>query len=298
MIFTASREPPFLLRLTSVSLPSVTSVTVASFDVVAWYNGGLTSAAKPLHHILPEQNGGHLTVFHDDVIKWKHFPRNWPFVRGIHRSPVYSPHKGQWRGALMFSLICVWINGWVNSGGAGDLRRYRTHYDVIVMNGGLSSAAKPLHHILPEQNGGHLAIAVRVMALCCQGIIESLFTRFHDAIWRHRLGLSELNQCWFLVNWATRNNLRYHLNDCSHTTLFYFKSVLKQCAYFPMAMRIFSDLSASLQTWSYSRTFSNRKCVSKPIKTQDCGMRMVVTDYLLLSACVSDTIEKGHGNRI
>ena len=61
---------------------------------------------------------------HDDVIKWKHFPRNWPFVRGIHRSPVNSPHKGQWRGALMFSLICTRINGWVNNGEAGDLRRY------------------------------------------------------------------------------------------------------------------------------------------------------------------------------
>ena len=70
---------------------------------------------------------------HDDVIKWKHFPRYWPFVRGIHRSPVNSPHKGQWRGALMFSLICVWINGWVNNREAGDLRHYRGHYDVIVM---------------------------------------------------------------------------------------------------------------------------------------------------------------------
>ena len=58
---------------------------------------------------------------HDDVIKWKHFPRNWPFVRGIHRSPVYSPHKGQWRRALMFSLICVWINDWVNNREAGDI---------------------------------------------------------------------------------------------------------------------------------------------------------------------------------
>ena len=28
------------------------------------------------------------TSSHDDVIKWKHFPRYWPFVRGIHRSPV------------------------------------------------------------------------------------------------------------------------------------------------------------------------------------------------------------------
>ena len=76
-----------------------------------------------------------LTVYqwHDDVIKWKHFPRNWPFVRGIHRSPVNSQHKGQWRGALMFSLICVWINDGVNNREAGDLRRYRLHYDVIVM---------------------------------------------------------------------------------------------------------------------------------------------------------------------
>ena len=71
--------------------------------------------------------------WHDDVIKWKHFPRYWPFVRGIHRSPVNSPHKGQWRGALMFSLICVWINGWVNNREAGDLRHYCAHYDVTVM---------------------------------------------------------------------------------------------------------------------------------------------------------------------
>ena len=71
---------------------------------------------------------------HDDVIKWKPFPRYWPFVRGIHRSPVNSLHKGQWRGALMFSLICFWINGWENNRKAGDLRRYRVHYGVIVMN--------------------------------------------------------------------------------------------------------------------------------------------------------------------
>ena len=72
-------------------------------------------------------------AIHDDVIKWKHFPRNWPFVREIHRSPVNFPHKGQWRGALMFSLIYAWINDWVNNREAGDLRRHDGHYDVIVM---------------------------------------------------------------------------------------------------------------------------------------------------------------------
>ena len=55
------------------------------------------------------------TAIHDDVIKSKHLPRYWPFVRGIHQSPVNSPHKGQWREDLKFSLICVWINGWVNN---------------------------------------------------------------------------------------------------------------------------------------------------------------------------------------
>ena len=74
-----------------------------------------------------------IALSHDDVIKWKHFPRYWPFARGIHRSLVNSQHKGQWRGALMFSLICVWINGWENNREAGDLRRYRAHYDVTVM---------------------------------------------------------------------------------------------------------------------------------------------------------------------
>ena len=73
------------------------------------------------------------TMIHDYVIKWRHFPRYLPFVRGIHRSPVNSSHKGQWRGTLMFSLICAWINGWVNNREDAALRRHRAHYDVIVM---------------------------------------------------------------------------------------------------------------------------------------------------------------------
>ena len=62
---------------------------------------------------------------HDDVIKWEHFPR--------YRSSVNSPDKGQWRGALMLSLIYAWTNAWVNNRNAGDLRRHRAHYDGTVM---------------------------------------------------------------------------------------------------------------------------------------------------------------------
>ena len=53
----------------------------------------------------PQAVNGNVWDRHDDVIKWKHLPSYWPFVRGIHRSPVNTPNKDQWRGALMFSFI-------------------------------------------------------------------------------------------------------------------------------------------------------------------------------------------------
>ena len=71
---------------------------------------------------------------HDDVIKWKHFPHDWPSLWGLHRSPVNSSHKGQWRRALIFSLLSVWTNGWVNNWYAGDLRCHCAHYDASVQD--------------------------------------------------------------------------------------------------------------------------------------------------------------------
>ena len=56
-----------------------------------------------------------------------------PFVRGIHRWSVNSPHKDHWRGALTFSLIYAWINVWVNTRDAGGLKSHRAHNDVTVM---------------------------------------------------------------------------------------------------------------------------------------------------------------------
>ena len=71
-------------------------------------------------------------IHHDDVIEWKHFPRNWPLC-GEFTVPVNSPHKVQWRGALLFYLTCAWINGWVNNREAGDLIHHGAHFDVTVM---------------------------------------------------------------------------------------------------------------------------------------------------------------------
>ena len=103
--------------------------TLEKAGIVKWTN-------EPMQFSGPESRL--LTIFsafsgHDDIIKWKHFPRYWPFVRGIHWSPVNFPRKDQWRRDFMFSLICVWINGWVNKREAGDLRCYHAHHDVTVM---------------------------------------------------------------------------------------------------------------------------------------------------------------------
>ena len=54
-------------------------------------------------------------------------------LRGEFTGPWWIPCKGQRRGAMVFSWVCVWINGWVNNREAGDRRRYRAHYDVTVM---------------------------------------------------------------------------------------------------------------------------------------------------------------------
>ena len=97
--------------------------------------GHVTERINTWKNILPWSAASH-NKWHQ-LTWWRHqmesFPRYWPFVRGIHRSSVNSPHKGQWRTALMF-LICAWINGWVNSGEAGDLRHHPAHYDVTVMS--------------------------------------------------------------------------------------------------------------------------------------------------------------------
>ena len=124
-------------------------------------------------------------ICHDDVIKWEHFPRYWPFVRGIHRSPVNSPHKGQWRGALMFSLICVWINGWINNIEAGDLRHYRAHYGVIVM-------------------------------VTWPQLVYSL--QLSDAMWRHRAGSTlgqVISHCLTspIITWTSGKSVRSNNNQ-------------------------------------------------------------------------------------
>ena len=142
----------------------------------------------------------------DDVVKWKHFPRYWPFVRGIHRSPVNAPHKGQWRGALMRSLICVWVNAWVNNRDAGELRRYRAHYDVTVMMMALNDPVNlqqwPPHLFIKYP---YVSLGFACCVFCVSAKSEETMFGFGSLQWRHNEsdGVSYrrhthcLLNCWF-----------------------------------------------------------------------------------------------------
>ena len=138
---------------------------------------------------------------HDDVIKWEHFPRSWPFLRGIHRSPVNSPHKGQWSGALMFSSICVWINDWVNSREAGDLIHYRAHYDVIVMKNCISHGLQNFCKVF------HCKKTLRYYTLIGQYIV-SLWKKntfcIASSVWYAAIWIRPNHYEWFLYKWYTR----------------------------------------------------------------------------------------------
>ena len=149
----------------------------------------------PLHHSWRLRGEELVGKYHDDVIQWKHFPRYWPFVRGIHRSSVNSPHKGQWHGALMLSFICTWINSWINNREAGDLRRHHAHYGVIVMY---------KHHRLPMQFSPLPTMTSWNCNVVC--VISSLLWQSTDD-WRFLLPNGQ--QCnglmfYLLLNWKKK----------------------------------------------------------------------------------------------
>ena len=124
----------FEIRIIFVRIP------VWCYYKIDWCNGYLSIYLCKMNKIwlLFIYCGPRGAIYQDDIIRWKHIQRYWPFVQGIHRSLVNSPHKGQWHKALVFSLICTWTNSGANNGDSGDLRRHCAHYNVIVMSSYIS----------------------------------------------------------------------------------------------------------------------------------------------------------------
>ena len=92
---------------------------------------------------------------------WRHrmetFSALLTFCAGNSPVPVNSPHKGQWRGALMFSLIWTSTNGLVNNREAGDLRRHRAHYVIVMICSRYHALVIWYHHWRCETFGIHVS---------------------------------------------------------------------------------------------------------------------------------------------
>ena len=115
----------WLLMFKAYLVVSFMSTIISEWDyhvcIFVHYEDRILNFPLMIYWYLPRSPWLH--TVHKSMSWWRYqmetFPRYWPFVCGIHRWPVNSPHKGEWRGALVFTLIFAWINGWVNNGEAG-----------------------------------------------------------------------------------------------------------------------------------------------------------------------------------
>ena len=188
---------------------------------------------------------------HDDVIKWKHFPRYWPFVRGLHRYPVNSPHKGQWREALMFSWLCAWINGWVNNDEAGDLRRHRAHYGVIVM-------LKP--------NRTYVNTYVRCSwYLLRKCYVMNLFQKRNDGYPRYKITDNELHKLWLYKLPRDLSVARhgYDILSKKYFVIYCWPTVLLQCCAPPWNMILLFFPVINLRYVCFGKLIFKRKFVGQ-----------------------------------
>ena len=161
---------------------------------------------------------------------------------GNHRSPVNSPNKGQWRGALMFSLICAWINGWINNREAGDLRRYCAHYDVTVM------IIYVFNHIFSITRANNTLIHITDVSpnLCHKGLIDDSFFMFHLMAFSHNsivafepsktfsTSIGKNSNIWCLVDIDNFKNTFFRFVEgtslplCTSTNEFYLNDQVRQ----------------------------------------------------------------------
>ena len=124
-----------------------------------------------------------------------------------------SPHKGQWRGALMFSLVCAWINCWVNNHEASDLRRHRSHYDVTLMKKGAENRIiKPMHLMLVISELPKLTQQECIYFVQLRSYTGTIYA-FNplwpgDVIWWHTCGstLAQVMACCLMEQAITWNN--------------------------------------------------------------------------------------------
>ena len=155
--------------------------------------------------------------YHDDVVKWKHYPRYWPFGRGIHWSPMDSTHKGQWRGALMFLWSAPKGNGWANNRDTDDLDSNRLHYNVNPM---MIERHSWLHKHQPKTFG--MQDICNLVLFCLE---STIYVHYATTLYSMsvQFWVNYASKNWYITNWGIsihrewytfgRNNT--YLNDGS-----------------------------------------------------------------------------------
>ena len=219
---------------------------------------------------------------------WRHqmesFSRYWPFMRGIQRSPTASFHKGQWRGALIFSLIYTWTNGWANNRGAGDLRHHCAHYDVAVMNteilmqnmiisGTVHSIFLLYEYCCLGKRNLHCAFQMYVDMMQAKMIIrlhiEAAIPYEHDKLTHIRLCFYQTRSAGTIDQWSNKN----------HSPAYNFAPTVTKCCVVWEGLSLPHDTkfgncmceivdSRAFPSWSLIHgflLFSASTCVSEPL---------------------------------
>ena len=137
---------------------------------------------------------------------WRHFPRYWPFVWGIHRS--------RWNPCTKASdaeLWCfLWINDWVNNDEAGDVRRHRGHHDVNVMVNSMITVWCYFHLLL--------SISIHATAILVSEEVEHsirehvhvllcLLWLHHNSLWVHMQNLMQDLSCIIQIHRVTTSSM-------------------------------------------------------------------------------------------
>ena len=135
------------------------------------------------------------------------------------KGPVNSPHKDQWRRALMFSLICAWISGRVTTREGRDLRRRRAHYDVIVTHW----LVRPRYVLY-----GRLLNTLRPKKWLafCRRLCNFFFIFLNETFWMSNETVkcySGFNRQWVSIGWDNGTEINqvvwHHITSLCHNGL-------------------------------------------------------------------------------
>ena len=145
--------------------------------------------------------------------------------------------------SLIFSLICTWINSWVNNREAGDLRRHHAHYDVTVMYFPSCEAIREINNKITLRVSTWTVL--RDSTYITLSIAWHIEPHNHDKkmtlILRLRVSLVLFAFCWWRHNRLRKAYMRRHTWDASVWTVVVFMKSVWLTSIFPTGRARIND---------------------------------------------------------